>query len=429
MITRYVYVNLKANYKYKLFVNPNNSFWLRVGLFLLVFTFLETPLRAQFFEMPANKNKISVPFKMVRNMIVVKTMIDGKGPFNFIIDSGVGIIIITDPTLIDSVGTKSARVIKLSGLGDANDVNAVINSNLNFNISGIKGINLSAAVLKKDRFGLSNYTGMPIHGLIGYDFFNSLAVKFNFFDSTLTVARSGYFKEFKKGYKIPLEVQQGKPYITATIKYAGIPPTESKLVVDFGAGHPLLLENINTNNTLPKKYIAANLGMGFTGPISGLLSRVEEVTIGKYHFKNVITSFTIKDTTKKSDFDRDGNLGLGILKRFDLILDYSGNSMYLKPGRDYKAPFEHDMSGLEYFGDGDDYRTVIVSRVEVGSAADMAGIEKDDAILMINFKPVNEMSIQQVDDIFRSGEDRSLLLDIYRNKKRLRYIVTLKRRI
>lgn len=429
MITRYVYVILKANYKDKLFFKPVHRLLIRVGLFMLIFVFSEKVLKAQFFEMPVNKKKISVPFKMVRNMIVVKTMIGSKGPFNFIIDSGVGIIIITDPNLTDSLGTKTNRVIKLSGLGDADDVNAVINSNLDFDIGGVKGINLSAAVLKKDRFGLSNYTGMPIHGLIGYDFFNSLAVKFNFFDSTLTVARSGNLKEFKKGYKIPLEIQQGKPYIIATVKYAGNPPAESKLVVDFGAGHPLLLENINRNNTLPNKFIAGNLGMGFTGPISGLLSRVEELNIGKYIFKNVITSFTIKDTIKKADFERDGNLGLGILKRFNLILDYSAGTMYLKPGRDFKAPFEHDMSGLEYFGDGDDYRTVIISRVEPGSAADMAGIHENDAILMINFKPVNEMTIQQVDDIFKSGEDRSLLLDILREEKRIRFILTLKRRI
>ncbi len=429
MITRYVYVILKANYNYKLLFKPVYRLLIRLGLLLLVFALSETGLKAQFFDMPVNRKKISVPFKMVRNMIIVKTMINGKGPFNFIIDSGVGIIIITDPSLVDSIGTKSNRVIKLSGLGDANEVNAVINSNLDFNIEGIKGVNLSAAILKKDRFGLSNYTGMPIHGLIGYDFFNNLAVKFNFFDSTLTVARSGYLKEFKKGYQIPLAIEQGKPYITATVKYAGNPPTESKLVVDFGAGHPLLLENIDKNNTLPKKFISANLGMGFTGPISGLLSRVEEVDIGKYHFNNVITSFTVRDTSQKADVERDGNLGLGILKRFDLILDYSAATMYLKPGRGFKEPFEHDMSGLEYFGDGDDYRTIIISRVEQGSAADMAGIKKDDAILAVNFKPVNELTIQQIDDIFKSGEDRSLLLDIYRDKKRLRFILTLKRRI
>ena len=402
---------------------------MRLSMLLLILIIGETRLKAQFFEMPAGRKKISVPFKMIRNMIVVKTTINGKGPFNFIIDSGVGIIIITDPTLIDSVGTKSNRVIKLSGLGDANDVNAIITSNLNFDLDGIKGTNLSGAILRKDRFGLSNYTGMPIHGLIGYDFFNNLAVKFNFFDSTLTVARSGYFKEFKKGYQLPLQVQQGKPYISATVKYAGNTPTENKLVVDFGAGHPLLLENVDKNNTLPKKFITANLGMGFTGPISGLLSRVDELDIGKYRFKNVITSFTIRDSLKKPEIDRDGNLGLGILKRFDLVMDYGAGLIYLKPGRDFKEPFEHDMSGLEYYGDGDDYRTLIISRVEPGSAADMAGIRKDDAIIGINFKSTNELSIQQVDDIFKSGEDRSLLLDIFRDKKRLRYILTLKRRI
>ncbi|OKS88952.1 hypothetical protein RG47T_4430 [Mucilaginibacter polytrichastri] len=364
-------------------------------------------------------------------MVIVKTKIDGKGPYNFIIDSGVGIIIITDPSLADSVGMQSRRTIKLSGLGTGEDFDATISSNISFDINGIKGNNMSAAILRKDRFGLSNYAGMPIHGLIGYDFFNSLAVKFNFFDSTLTVARSGYLKEFKKGLKIPLTIEQGKPYLEARIKMADNKEVTTKLVVDIGAGHPLMLDNMVTNNTLPQKFIVGNLGVGLTGPVSGLISRVKELYIGKYVFKNVITSFTLTDsaTTTGRAIPRDGNLGLGILKKFTLIIDYQNNAMYLKPGKDFKTPFEHDMSGLEYYAEGDDLRTIVINRVEPGSAGDITGLQKDDAILNINFKPVADMSIQEIDDIFKSGADRSLILDIYRDKKRYRYIITLKRRL
>jgi hypothetical protein len=398
---------------------------------VFLFAFSITGAKAQFFDLPANKKKITVPFKMVRNMVIVKTKIDGKGPYNFIIDSGVGIIIITDPGLADSVGLQSRRTIKLSGLGSGEDFDATITSNLSFDVEGIKGNNMSAAILRKDRFGLSNYAGMPIHGLIGYDFFNSLAVKFNFYDSTLTVARPGYLKEFKKGFRIPISIEQGKPYIYARIKLDNQREMNAKLVVDIGAGHPLMLDNQIKNNTLPQKFIVGNLGVGLTGPVTGLVSRVNEIDIGKYAFKNVITSFTLTDTSADAAraVPRDGNLGLGILKKFTLIIDYQNSALFLQPGKDFKTPFEHDMSGLEYYADGDNYRTIIINRVEPGSAGDITGLQKDDAILNINFKPVADMSIQEIDDIFKSGADRSLILDIYRDKKRYRYIITLKRRL
>jgi C-terminal processing protease CtpA/Prc len=72
---------------------------------------------------------------------------------------------------------------------------------------------------------------------------------------------------------------------------------------------------------------------------------------------------------------------------------------------------------------------VIISRVEPGSAADEIGLERDDEILSINFKPVKNMTLEDIDRIFKSQNDRSLLLEIYHDKTTDRVILTLKRRI
>jgi C-terminal processing protease CtpA/Prc len=87
------------------------------------------------------------------------------------------------------------------------------------------------------------------------------------------------------------------------------------------------------------------------------------------------------------------------------------------------------MSGMEYYCAGDDYNRIIISRVEPGSPADLIGLEKDDEILSINFKPVSEMTLEQIDAMFKSQNDRSLLLDIFHDRKIDRVIITLKRRI
>lgn len=364
-------------------------------------------------------------------MIIVRTMIDGKGPYNFIIDSGVGVIIVTDPNLVDSIGHKTSRRIKLSGIGDGKDLEATVRSGISFDIGGVTGFNLSAAILNKDQFGLSNYAGMAIHGLIGYDFFSNLAVRFNFTDSTMLVASPGYFKDFRKGIHIPLIIEQNKPYIKTGVILDGSKTDSAKLLIDLGAGHPLLLENTFHTPGYPGKSIHANLGVGLTGPVTGLLSRVKELDLGKYKFNGVITSIPQSDSLVKREalVFRDGSIGLGLLKRFTFVLDYQNGIMYLKPSVFLRIPFEHDMSGLEYYADGPDYHVIIVSRVEPGSPADELGIKRDDAIIAINFKSVGEMTIQDIDNIFKSGEDRSLLIDILRDKKRYRMILTLKRRI
>lgn len=362
-------------------------------------------------------------------MIIVKLKINGKGPFNFVIDSGVGLMLITDSALVDSIDIPDKRTIKIMGLGSANNYEAYITSPLNVQLPNLVSYDVAPAILKSDPFGLSNYAGIPIQGLLGYEFFNNLVVRIDFGDSVMTVSRPKDARFFRKAYKIPLSIENRKPYLHATVIFPDGSKSDDKLIMDLGAGHPLLLDNVIKKRGMPEKFIAANLGVGLTGPINGFLSRLKAVIIGKFRLKNVITSLPAVEQDPKLLDNRDGNLGLGILKRFTLIVDYPDSALYLKPGPALKQPFEHDMSGLEYFGAGSDYNHIIISRVEPGSAADEVGLEPGDEIVAINLKPVATMTLEQIDEIFKSAPDRNLLLQIYHDKKYDTVVLTLKRRI
>ncbi|MCO5947800.1 PDZ domain-containing protein [Mucilaginibacter flavidus] len=392
--------------------------------------FIFTTAYSQSFDLNSNRNKVTIPFRLVRNMIIIKLRINNKGPYNFVMDTGVGLMIITDPLLIDSLDMSSRRILKLRGFGENESYEAYASSVLNIGIPGLTSYGVNAAILKKDQFGLSNYAGMPIHGLLGYEFFNNLAVKVNFGDSTLTVYRPSETKRFAKGERVPITIEDHKPYFETNIVMPSGEIKRSKLIVDLGAGHPLSLENVSDKTELTKKCIHANLGVGFSGPINGYISRVNEIAMGKYKIKDIISSFPQDDSLRKYiNIKRDGNLGIGLIKKFTIVFDYAGGAMYLKPGPSFKAPFEQDMSGLEYYADGDGFRRIIISRVEPGSAADKVGLEKDDEIVSINFKLIANMSLEEVDNLFKSQDDRSLLLEVYHDKKYDNVIITLKRRI
>ncbi|HEY8930957.1 MAG TPA: PDZ domain-containing protein [Mucilaginibacter sp.] len=385
---------------------------------------------AQSFSLNPHRDKVLIPFRLVRNMVIVQLQINNKGPFNFIMDTGVGLMIITDPDVADTLHMPLKHALKLRGFGQNESYIAYASPALDVGIPGLTCTGIYAAVLKKDQFGLSNYAGMPIHGLLGYEFFNNLAVKVNFSDSTLTVYRPTDKKKFARGERIPITVEDHKPYMEANILMPDGSIKKSKLVVDLGAGHPLSLENVSDKVELQKKCIHANLGVGFSGPINGFISRINGIELGKYTIKNIISSFPQDDSLRNYlSVKRDGNLGIGLLKRFVVVFDYSDNAIYLKPGNGFKAPFEQDMSGLEYYADGDDFKRIIISRVEPGSAGDEIGLEKNDEIVSINFKPISKMSLEEVDNLFKSQADRSLLLEVSHDNKRDRVVMTLKRRI
>jgi len=386
---------------------------------------------AQYFDLQKNKKRVVLPFRVIRNMIVIQLNINNKGPFNFVLDTGVGIMIITKPSLVDSINIISKRTIKIPGLGDGADGEAYITSPLNIDISGLTSYDVSAAILKKDQFNLSEYAGMPIHGLLGYEFFNNLAVKIDFSDSTLTICKPADLHIFRNGDKIPITIEDRKPYMRANITFQNGKKVSSKLVIDIGAGHPVSIENMIKNNGLPQKFIAANLGVGLNGPIDGFISRINEIEIGNFKIKDVLASFPNNINRQSASYivPRDGNLGLGLLKKFDVIFDYPDNALYLKKGVLFNEPYEHDMSGLEYYAAGDKYQHVIISRVEPGSAADAIGIEKGDELVTINLKPVATMTLEEIDTIFKSKDDRSILLEVFHDNKYDQVILTLKRRI
>jgi hypothetical protein len=397
---------------------------------VLTFCFTTTA-RAQYFDLDVHKKKVNIPFKLERNLMIIKLKINNKGPFNFILDTGVGLMIITDPKLVDSISIPNKRTLKIPGLGEGDDSEAYVTSTLDVAIPGLVSYDVAAAILKKDVFNLSGYAGMPIHGLLGYEFFNNLAVKISFQDSVVTVCRPKDLKPFRKANKIAMSIEDRKAYVEARVIMPGIAPFKTKLVVDLGAGHPVSIERYIKTYGLPQKFIAsANLGIGLNGPINGFISRMDEFDLGKFRLKKVLASFPDdRNNQINLSVKRDGNLGVGILKRFNVILDYPDSAMYLKPGATYNDPFEHDMSGLEYYAAGDHLERIVISRVEPGSAADEVGLERDDEIISINFKPVSRMNLQDIDELFKSKDDRSLLLEVYHDKRVDNVVLTLKRRI
>lgn len=362
-------------------------------------------------------------------MIIIQLNINNKGPFNFILDTGVGLMLITDPKLVDSLNIPNRRTLKIAGIGEGDDFEAYATSALDIRVRSLRSYDVAAAILKTDHFGLSNYAGMPIHGLLGYEFFNNLAVKIDYADSTLSVWRPKDIKRQKNGTKVHMSVEDRKPYVKAKVTFTDGHKADNKLVLDIGAGHALSLENISEGKGLPAKHITANLGVGLTGPVSGFLGRIAELDIGKFKIKNLITSFPQGEQFKKLSIKRDGNLGMGLMKRFSMVIDYPDSALYLKPGPNFNQPYEHDMSGMEYYAGGEDLNRIIISRVEPGSPADQIGLEKGDEILAINIKPVKNMSIEQIDNLFKSQNGRNFLLEVYHDGKKDDVLLTLKRRI
>lgn len=403
-------------------------------LLLLLLGAAPAPLLAQrFFQFDNPRTKrVTVPFAFHRNLIIIKAYINQKGPFNFMVDTGISLTLIIDPALRDSLKITEGRLIKVVGAGEEEGLEALITTGLEMSFAGVTAKSLTVAVLSEDVLLLSNYVGIPIHGILGYDLISSFVAEINYSDQQLILHQPGTYQLKRRDRPIPITLEYQKPYLMATGVLNDSTTMPLKLVVDTGAGHGLSLETgSHPAIQLPHQTIQAQLGRGLGGAINGHLGRVTRLTLHSYNLKNVITSFPDPDhvQAKLERVKRNGNLGNEVLKRFRVVFDYGQSRLILRPNRFYREPFEHDMTGIHLFSEGQDYRRYVIYRVEPGSPAEEAGLQPLDELVSVNLVPVTQMPITQIDKLFRSRDKQVLFLRINRQGESFYTLLTLRRRI
>lgn len=377
-----------------------------------------------------------VPMQLQRNLLIVSAHLNGQGPFNFLLDTGVGISLLTDPTLRTQLGLRLGQRFRVAGAGEDQPLEAFQTDSVHVALGNGEAVapHLTFLLLSSDVLNLSGYVGMPIHGILGYDVFRSFVVRVNPIESRLVLVAPAAFRApwGRRWTTMGIDLEGRKAYLrTETVVHDSL-RLPVKLVLDTGAGHALSLETTSDPRlTLPPRRIRAQLGRGLNGLINGYLGRVTALQMGRYQLKYLVTSFPdAADVSQRAESFRNGNVGFELLKRFDTIIDYTHNRLWLRPNSLYRDPFEHDMSGLDLLATGDDYRRYIILKIADGSPADIAGLQPTDEILAINLLPVAGLSLTQLSRILHSDDGRSLVFIVRRaNGELISTTVRLKRQI
>ncbi len=367
----------------------------------------------------SNRKSISLPFKLVHNLIIIPVKINNSQPLNFILDSGVKNTIITRLYYSDSLNLNHADKITLSGLGTGYTVEALYSTGNEMSMPGIKGDNHQVYVLMEDLFDLSTRMGMPVHGIIGYDIFKNFVVKINYSAKMITFYRPDVkLAVKKKSEEYPLHIEGNKAYIFANVRQHNGDTVNVKLVVDTGASHTLSLYlPSNDRLTLPPKVMEAYLGRGLSGDINGKIGRINAFTLGRYELQDLPASYPDEEAIRLAlnISKRNGNLGSDILKRFTVILDYPHNRMILQPNRKYREPFHYNMAGFEISTPLPGTNFYTVSYVVDDSPAKLVGLKPGDQLLNINGKNCHELTLNELLEIFESKPGRKLRMKVKRD--------------
>jgi len=321
----------------------------------------------------------SVPFiQLTGGIIILKGVLaDFSDTLNFILDTGSSGISL-DSSLAESFGLRpQATNLIIKGIGGDRKVTYLYNKTIHLGSHTIDSLNFHI----NDYYFLSLVYGMPIDGVIGYSLFSRYIVKVDYDKQVLELYSQGKIKYPNRGYMLRPEIST-LPFIKAELGDDRI--VKSRFLFDIGADLCILLSNKFFQDSMrmnKKRKFFSKEGEGLGGKLDMKVTVMKQIKVGPYKFKNIPT-LVFFDTNNITSYPfLGGILGNDIFRRFNLIINYQSNEIFLSPNKHYSEPFDYSYIGTEIYA--------VSGQIEVGSIykdspADKAGLKEGDIILGIN---------------------------------------------
>ncbi|MFZ9046028.1 MAG: aspartyl protease family protein [Cyclobacteriaceae bacterium] len=383
------------------------------------------------FVMKSHKAKVTVPFTLINNLVVIPITINNKITLKYILDTGASSPILTERLFGDIIGLNYDREILISGPGIQDSIGAYVSNNNKLQITPeVYGAFLPILVLEQDYIELKKNLGEDIFGIFGYEVFSRFIVKIDYDKLEVTFYDP---KKFRKplGYKTyDLHLENTKPYITSVVKQNDKTDT-LKLMVDSGASHALLLD-LNESKYLarPDSTLETSLGHGLGGEIPGRIGRFKEYQIGNFSFDDVLVSIPdvgiYSNSIKRGS--RHGTVGGAMLKRMNPIIDYYNGKIHLQRSSYYREPFRWDMSGLRISYLENPSR-IEITGITPNSPAEDIGLKVGDVVININGMNIISHKLSDIYGHLKRKENRKIRIEVERDHERMRFIFRLRKMI
>lgn len=340
------------------------------------------------FSMQNGKTSTTVPMTLGENHVYLNVMLNGKGPYHFIFDTGGSNVV--DPAVAKEVGAAGSGSVQGSGVGSQTE---------EFSLARVGSLQIGDALLKDQvfavaptRMGFGVSAGRSVDGLIGWEVLARYVTTFDYANKQVVLTMPGSAQPPANGHVVPFVFYGTQPQIACTID--SIP---AECTIDTGARDtitfmaPFMKEHPQIVPTTLTE-VGVN-GFGFGGPALGRLGRVQTIGIDDLQFENLVGDFTTQTAGALAAPFVGANIGGNLLRRFTVTFDYNNGTMTLVPNSDYSAPDAYERSGLFMIKHGGG---IVVIDSRPGTPAAKAGIVKGDTIVSVNGTPANQMLLSDI---------------------------------
>lgn len=300
------------------------SFWILLG----------SQLKAQITE---------IPFVFKGTHLFIKVQTKDNDSLNFIFDTGATGATL-DSASAERLGISKGKLdtVAVAGAGSDQSYRMAANQFLRLGRTEFPNLNLILVNFAT----LSKAVGAKLDGIIGYEVLERYVAKLDFdhrklllYDGIGTVDTTGYTGipfEFSKGIQIPR--------FPVSIGLANGERVTGKVMFDTGSVFSLIVSppfakfhdfEHKVGKTVPVR------GRGMDGLVNEQIAQIGSTSFQGFNFGKMSVRLTVNAKAVPKDGYL-GIIGIEVIKRFQVILDYAHQRIYLKPNLAYTDKFKQE---------------------------------------------------------------------------------------
>jgi len=374
-----------------------------------------------------------VPFNFDNNHIMILATLNGGGPIWFLVDTGADVNYINQSRVAE-LRLQPYGALQTIGGGEKSIGGSYV-EHVTLRIGDVELRDQHASVLELK--GLEKLYGMPLGGLLGFDFLSRFVVDIDYGHRTMTlsgrraqgagrrwlpcdghdrgvsatIAQPAGTSPAPRALRpapcvhVPLIMQGQQPYLAGSIR-VGEETIPSWFILDVGAADAMtfttpfvaahkLLERAGDRERTVHHVAAPDVEAYAPTNVRGL---VDGITLGAITIPHVPVNFSVAKSGAYTSPAFDGNVGETLLARFPhVILDYGRSEMVLVPGPETPKPMqERTTFGLTLIATGEAFHTFTVTAVGATSPAARAGFQKGDVIAAVDGTPAANLNLAGV---------------------------------
>jgi hypothetical protein len=153
---------------------------------VLLFLSFQLLLAQDGFHFNGNKTKITIPFQLLNNLIIIPIEVNGV-KLNFLLDTGVEESILFSLDETDTISFSNIEKIRIKGFGTKEAFDGYKSTRNILNIKEYQDDNHTLYLVLDQDINISSQIGIPVNGIIGFNFFRNNLIKIDYEAKKITV--------------------------------------------------------------------------------------------------------------------------------------------------------------------------------------------------------------------------------------------------